>query len=96
VQQRTIRLTGKHKTGSIDELTYVANCGCSICTRQCGQKGYGYFEDCRPASHSHPYQITGILMETIFGGVDKSDFSPGCVRGVPFWDTGPRALSIFN
>ncbi|KAL5630383.1 hypothetical protein BROUX41_000255 [Berkeleyomyces rouxiae] len=63
------RLTGRHETGSIDKFTWgVANRGCSIrIPRECGAKGFGYFEDRRPASNADPYRITGILMETIFG-----------------------------
>lgn len=65
------RLTGRHETGSIDQFTYgVANRGASIrIPRECAAKGYGYFEDRRPASNACPYQITGIIMETIFGPV---------------------------
>jgi glutamine synthetase len=71
-EDNTLRLTGRHETGSIDAFTYgVANRGCSIrIPRECAHKGYGYFEDRRPASNADPYQITGILMETIFGGVN--------------------------
>lgn len=60
------RLTGKHETGAIDQFTYgVANRGASIrIPRECAAKGYGYFEDRRPASNADPYQITGIIMET--------------------------------
>ncbi len=29
-----------------------------------GAKGYGYFEDRRPASNADPYRITGIIVET--------------------------------
>ncbi|RFU31880.1 hypothetical protein B7463_g4479, partial [Scytalidium lignicola] len=71
-EDNTLRLTGRHETGSIDEFTYgVANRGASIrIPRETAAKGYGYFEDRRPASNADPYRITGILMETIFGGVD--------------------------
>lgn len=64
-----LRLTGKHETGAIDNFTYgVANRGASIrIPREAAAKGYGYFEDRRPASNADPYQITGIIMETIFG-----------------------------
>ncbi|KAI5923895.1 hypothetical protein F4810DRAFT_152819 [Camillea tinctor] len=63
------RLTGRHETGSIDQFSYgVANRGTSIrIPRDCAAKGYGYFEDRRPASNADPYSITGIMMETIFG-----------------------------
>ncbi|KAK4660340.1 glutamate--ammonia ligase [Podospora pseudocomata] len=65
------RLTGRHETGAIDQFSYgVANRGCSIrIPRECAAKGYGYFEDRRPASNADPYQITGIIMETCFGAV---------------------------
>ena len=45
------RLTGRHETGSIDAFTWgVANRGASIrVPREVGAKGYGYFEDRRPA-----------------------------------------------
>jgi glutamine synthetase len=42
----------------------VANRGASIrIPRECAAKGYGYFEDRRPASNADPYRITGIIME---------------------------------
>ena len=65
------RLTGRHETGKIDTFTYgVANRGASIrIPREVAAKGYGYFEDRRPASNADPYQITGIIMETCFGAV---------------------------
>lgn len=63
------RLTGRHETGAIDQFSYgVANRGASIrIPRDCAAKGYGYFEDRRPASNADPYQITGIMMATCFG-----------------------------
>ncbi|POS69577.1 glutamine synthetase [Diaporthe helianthi] len=63
------RLTGRHETGSIEQFSYgVANRGASIrIPRECAVQQSGYFEDRRPASNADPYQITGILMETIFG-----------------------------
>ncbi len=48
----------------------VANRGASIrIPREVAAKGYGYFEDRRPASNADPYRVTGILMETIYGAV---------------------------
>ncbi|TAQ90921.1 hypothetical protein B7494_g811 [Chlorociboria aeruginascens] len=78
-EDNTLRLTGRHETGSIDSFTYgVANRGASIrIPRECGHKGYGYFEDRRPASNADPYQITGIMMETIFGGVEGITLNHG-------------------
>lgn len=63
----TDRLTGKHETGNIDKFTYgVADRGASVrIPRACAASGKGYFEDRRPASNADPYQITGIIMETV-------------------------------
>lgn len=62
------RLTGRHETGHIDKFSYgVANRGASIrIPRHVGKEGKGYFEDRRPASNIDPYQVTGIIMESIF------------------------------
>lgn len=61
------RLTGRHETGSIDKFTYgVADRGGSVrIPRQCAKDGKGYFEDRRPASNADPYQVTGIIVETV-------------------------------
>lgn len=66
-----MRLTGLHETGSIESFSYgVADRGASIrIPRSVAREGFGYFEDRRPASNADPYQITGIMMETIFGVV---------------------------
>lgn len=65
------RLTGKHETGSIDKFTWgIADRGASVrIPRSCAREGKGYFEDRRPASNADPYQITGIIVETIYGGL---------------------------
>lgn len=65
------RLTGRHETGNIDKFSYgVADRGGSIrIPRQCAKDGKGYFEDRRPASNADPYQITGIIVETMCGGL---------------------------
>jgi len=65
------RLTGRHETGSIESFTWgVANRGASIrVPRACAQEGKGYFEDRRPASSADPYQITGIICETLCGAL---------------------------
>ncbi|KAM7210076.1 hypothetical protein V8F06_014540 [Rhypophila decipiens] len=67
------RLTGRHETGAIDQFSSgVANRGASIrIPRECAAKGYGYFEDRRPASNADPYRVTGILMESVFGAVSE-------------------------
>lgn len=61
------RLTGRHETGNIDKFSYgVADRGGSIrIPRQVAKDGKGYFEDRRPASNACPYQITGIIVETV-------------------------------
>ena len=61
------RLTGRHETGDIDKFSYgVADRGGSIrIPRQVAKDGKGYFEDRRPASNADPYQITGIIVETV-------------------------------
>lgn len=61
------RLTGLHETGNIDSFSWgVADRGSSIrIPRQCAKDGKGYFEDRRPASNGDPYQITGIMVETV-------------------------------
>ncbi|CEJ93056.1 Putative Glutamine synthetase [[Torrubiella] hemipterigena] len=63
------RLTGGYETGAIDQFTWgVANRGCSIrIPRETAAKGFGYFEDRRPASNADPYRVTKILMTSIFG-----------------------------
>lgn len=61
------RLTGQHETGNIDQFSWgVADRGASIrIPRQCAKDGKGYFEDRRPASNADPYQITGMMVETV-------------------------------
>ncbi|KZZ99600.1 Glutamine synthetase (Glutamate--ammonia ligase) (GS) [Moelleriella libera RCEF 2490] len=68
-EDNALRLTGRHETGSIEHFTWgVANRGTSIrIPRETAAKGYGYFEDRRPASNADPYRITKILMTSIFG-----------------------------
>lgn len=64
------RLTGNHETGNIEKFSWgVADRGASIrVPRQCAKEGKGYFEDRRPASNADPYQITGIIVETVSSG----------------------------
>ena len=68
-EDNELRLTGRHETGSIEKFTYgVANRGTSIrIPRETAAKGYGYFEDRRPASNADPYRVTKVLMTSIFG-----------------------------
>lgn len=66
------RLTGNHETGAIDQFTWgVATRGASIrIPREVAAKGYGYFEDRRPASNADPYRITHAIMVSCFGDVE--------------------------
>lgn len=68
------RMTGGHETSSIDKFSWgVANRGSSVrIPRQCAREGKGYFEDRRPASNGDPYQITGIIVETMYGAISPS------------------------
>lgn len=61
------RMTGEHETANIDKFNWgIADRGASVrIPRQCAAAGKGYFEDRRPASNADPYQITGMMMETV-------------------------------
>ncbi|KAF2735332.1 glutamine synthetase [Polyplosphaeria fusca] len=69
------RMTGKHETASYDKFTWgVANRGSSVrIPRAVAAEGKGYFEDRRPASNADPYQITGIIVETMCGKIEGVD-----------------------
>jgi len=71
------RMTGAHETASYDKFTWgVANRGASCrVNRQCAVEGKGYFEDRRPASNADPYQVTGIIVETLCGKVGEHDIA---------------------
>ena len=71
-----LRMTGKHETSSMEKFTWgVANRGSSVrIPRQCAKDGKGYFEDRRPASNADPYQITGIIVETMYGKLPEEKF----------------------
>jgi len=70
------RMTGLHETASMDKFTWgVADRGSSVrIPRACAREGKGYFEDRRPASNADPYQVTGIVVETIFGALPEEKF----------------------
>jgi len=71
------RMTGRHETASYDKFTWgVANRGASCrVNRAVAVEGKGYFEDRRPASNADPYQITGIIAETIYGKAEGADMA---------------------
>lgn len=60
------RLTGSHETASIDQFTWgVGNRGASCRVgNDVALKGYGYFEDRRPAGNVDPYVVTKMLVKT--------------------------------
>lgn len=60
------RLTGKHETASIEVFKWgVADRGASCRVgNDVKEKGYGYFEDRRPAGNCDPYTVTRMLVET--------------------------------
>lgn len=74
-EDNQLRMTGAHETSSYDKFTWgVANRGSSVrIPRSVAAEGKGYFEDRRPASNGDPYQITGIICETLFGMVEGAD-----------------------
>lgn len=61
------RLCGKLETSSISEFTWgIADRSCSVrIPRQVADKGYGYFEDRRPASNCDPYSVTAAIVKTV-------------------------------
>lgn len=61
------RMTGAHETASFDKFSWgIADRGSSVrVNRACAEEGKGYFEDRRPASNADPYQITGMIVETV-------------------------------
>lgn len=66
------RMTGRHETASYDKFSWgIANRGASVrVNRACAEEGKGYFEDRRPASNADPYQITGMIVETVSAHLD--------------------------
>jgi glutamine synthetase len=76
-EDNQLRMTGKHETSSFDKFSWgVANRGSSVrVPRAVAAEGKGYFEDRRPASNADPYQITGIIVETLCGKIDGIDIS---------------------
>jgi glutamine synthetase len=71
------RMTGLHETASYDAFTWgIANRGASCrVNRACAVEGKGYFEDRRPASNADPYQVTGIITETVRLPPARRDFA---------------------
>ena len=66
-EDNQLRMTGRHETASFDKFSWgVANRGSSVrINRAVAVEKKGYFEDRRPASNDDPYQITGIIVETV-------------------------------
>jgi len=74
-EDNQLRMTGAHETSSYDKFSWgVANRGSSVrIPRSVAAEGKGYFEDRRPASNGDPYQLTGIITETLYGKVEGAD-----------------------
>ena len=64
------RLTGHHETSSIDQFSFKQRSrGCSIrIPVYTANKGFGYFEDRRPASNIDAYLVTAALVDTCILG----------------------------
>lgn len=79
------RMTGRHETASYDKFSWgVANRGSSVrVNRSCAEEGKGYFEDRRPASNGDPYQITGMIVETLCGKVEGVDLAARALNVEP-------------
>lgn len=60
------RLTGHHETASIESFKWgVADRGASCRVgNDTAERGYGYFEDRRPAGNCDPYVVTKMLVST--------------------------------
>ena len=82
------RMTGSHETASMEKFNWgIADRGCSVrIPRQCAAAGKGYFEDRRPASNADPYQITGIIMETVSYHLDTKMRSNGRITNESYPD----------
>ena len=81
-----LRMTGVHETAAIDSFSFgVADRGASIrIPRSVGKEGMGYFEDRRPASNGDPYQITGIMVETVCFPLPSLPLFPSLVLMLSF------------
>lgn len=76
-EDNQLRMTGRHETASYDKFSWgVANRGSSVrVPRSVAAESKGYFEDRRPASNADPYQVTGIMVETLCGMVEGADMT---------------------
>lgn len=81
-EDNALRMTGKHETSSYDKFTWgVANRGSSVrVPRACAEEGKGYFEDRRPASNADPYQVTGIIVETLCGQIEGVNIAEAALK----------------
>ena len=61
------RLTGYHETSSMDKFSFgVGHRGSSVRIPVVTQeKGFGYFEDRRPASNIDPYLSSSVIVDTV-------------------------------
>ena len=61
------RLTGLHETSNMNSFNFkVRSRGCSVrIPVYTEQRGFGYFEDRRPASNIDPYLVSAAMVDTI-------------------------------
>lgn len=66
-EENHLRLSGKFETSSMDNFTYgVGDRGASVrIPRLVASKGFGYFEDRRPASNLNPYVTINRILNRI-------------------------------
>ena len=67
-----MRLTGEHETSSIHDFSYgFSTRDTSIrIPAQSIVEGKGYFEDRRPSSNCDPYQVSVVMLETVYSEVE--------------------------
>jgi glutamine synthetase len=89
------RLTGLHETCSIHQFrSGIAHRGCSIrIPRGVASKGYGYFEDRRPAANADPYRVARRLIATLIQDVSPQRSSSK--SGSALEDITAKAENVF-
>jgi len=65
-EDNRLRLTGKHETQHYNFFSWgVGDRGASIrIPKETDERGYGYFEDRRPAANCNPYIVAGVIYTT--------------------------------
>ena len=73
-EHNDMRLTGKHETQGMDQFSWgVGDRGASIrISKEVAKKGFGYFEDRRPASNIDPYVVLMLITNNVGKAVAKN------------------------